>query len=142
MAAIKEPPSTPEPIVGTRTGALRASDADREATVAALHRALGEGRLDLDETDQRVAAAYAARHCDQLPPLLADLPSRAAPGSGAPSWTDLWASLVWRARILVVGDPALGLPTAAQQRTAALIASLALVWVLVCAVAGAVLVSG
>ena len=71
MDTIQEPPSTPDPVVGTRTGALRASDADREATVAALYRALGEGRLDLDETDQRVAAAYAARHCDQLPPLLA-----------------------------------------------------------------------
>ncbi len=54
---------------------LRASDGEREATVARLHQALAEGRLDLAETEERVTAAYAARHRDELPPLLADLPS-------------------------------------------------------------------
>ncbi|WP_433038344.1 DUF1707 SHOCT-like domain-containing protein [Actinomycetospora sp. CA-053990] len=135
MSTTQESRSTPE------TPALRASDADREATVEALHRALGEGRLDVEETGDRVAAAYAARHCHELPPLLADLPTGGTTGPDAPSWADLWASLVRRARMLVTGDRSQGLPTAVQQRTAALIASLALVWLLVCAVAGAALVS-
>ena len=35
---------------------LRASDAEREDTVAQLHQALGEGRLDLADNESRVAA--------------------------------------------------------------------------------------
>ena len=43
-----------------RPPALRASDADREATVSRLETAVGEGRIDLDEFGQRVEAACAA----------------------------------------------------------------------------------
>lgn len=49
---------------------VRASDAEREDTVARLHHALGEGRLDLAETEVRVAAAYVARYRSELSPLL------------------------------------------------------------------------
>ena len=63
----------------SRSGRVRASDADRADTVARLHHALGEGRLDLAETDERVAAAYAARYRSELPPLLADLPDAIGP---------------------------------------------------------------
>ena len=139
MSATEEPRSAPPTVIEPEPGALRASDAEREATVAALHQALGEGRLDIAETEQRVSAAYTARYCEELPPLLADLPTSPVV-SGAPSWSDLWTSLVWRARILVSGDGTLTAPTSRQQRTAALIAALALMWVLVCAVAGAALV--
>ena len=38
---------------------LRASDADREATVARLQTALGEGRLDVDEFGDLVSEALA-----------------------------------------------------------------------------------
>ena len=57
-----------------RPAAVRASDAEREDTVAVLQRALGEGRLDLDETDTRMTAAYAARYRHELASLLDDLP--------------------------------------------------------------------
>src|SRR3954447_2267317 len=53
---------------------LRASDADREAVVGTLERALAEGRIDVDEFRQRVEAAYAAATTAQLDPLVADLP--------------------------------------------------------------------
>jgi hypothetical protein len=53
---------------------VRASDADREATVTRLQTAVGEGRIDLDEFGQRVDAAYAATTTDELDALLADLP--------------------------------------------------------------------
>jgi hypothetical protein len=62
--------------------ALRASDAERERTVARLRVAGGEGRLTLDELAQRVEAAYGARTDAQLAELVADLP--AAPGTAAP----------------------------------------------------------
>lgn len=57
---------------------LRASDADREATVERLHRAAIEGRLDADELDERVSAAYRARLCSDLARLTADVTAPSA----------------------------------------------------------------
>ena len=68
----------------------RASDAERADTVARLHEALGAGRLDLAETDERVAAAYAARHRHELADLLADLPAGDTAFTDAPRWDALW----------------------------------------------------
>lgn len=56
---------------------VRASDADREALVARLQKALAEGRIDLDEFGQRAGAAYAAVTTDELAALVADLPTEA-----------------------------------------------------------------
>jgi hypothetical protein len=118
---------------------LRASDAERETTVARLHQALAEGRIDLAEAEERVTAAYAARHRDELPPLLADLPSSAsAPGNAAPSWDELWVSTVWRARSALLGPQER--PTPGQYRSAAWLVVLAVVWMALCALVGAAVV--
>ena len=53
---------------------LRASDADRERTVALLRGHHADGRLDLEEFEQRVDKAYAAKTTDELDDLLGDLP--------------------------------------------------------------------
>src|SRR5687767_15961189 len=53
---------------------LRASDADREQVAAVLRRAAGEGRLELAELDERLAAVYAARTYADLEPITRDLP--------------------------------------------------------------------
>ncbi len=53
---------------------LRASDADREAVVRRLQRAVGEGRLTLTEFDERVRAAYAAGTRGELDDVAHDLP--------------------------------------------------------------------
>jgi hypothetical protein len=53
---------------------LRAGNADRERVVALLNGAFAEGRLDVRELDERVAAAYAAKTLGELVPLTADLP--------------------------------------------------------------------
>lgn len=55
-------------------GATRASDADRERTVAALRRHYAAGRLELDELEQRVASAYTARWRVELRALVRDMP--------------------------------------------------------------------
>lgn len=55
-------------------GSLRAGNADRERVVAQLNAAFAEGRLDVGELDERVAAAYAAKTLGELVPLTADLP--------------------------------------------------------------------
>jgi hypothetical protein len=52
---------------------LRASDRDRERAVEALRDAAGEGRLTLDELDERVSLAYAARTRGDLLELLDDV---------------------------------------------------------------------
>ena len=65
----------------------RASDAEREAVVARLRDAAGEGRLTVEELAERVAAAYAAGTREELEPLTADLPAvapAAAVGEGMP----------------------------------------------------------
>jgi Domain of unknown function (DUF1707) len=123
---------------------LRASDAEREETANRLHQALGEGRLNLAETEERVAAAYAAQYRDELPPLLADLPQPSATTSwnwsAAPTWAEVWTAAVWRARTTLLGAGAGDRPTAAQARTAAVLSALAALWTVVCAFLGAGLV--
>jgi hypothetical protein len=59
--------------------AMRASHADREQVVARLNTAFAEGRLDVHELDERVAAAYGARTLGELVPLTADLPASYQP---------------------------------------------------------------
>ena len=62
---------------------LRASDAEREAVVARLRLHGEAGRLDVDELEERVGAAYAARTHRDLAWLLRDLPAVAAPARPA-----------------------------------------------------------
>jgi hypothetical protein len=64
-----------------RPSAVRASDADREAAVARLQIAVGEGRIDLDEFAQRADAAYAAVTAAELGVLLEDLPTTTSPSA-------------------------------------------------------------
>ena len=53
---------------------LRTSDAEREETVTRLREHAAAGRLDVEELDQRIGAAYAARTHGELARLQADLP--------------------------------------------------------------------
>jgi hypothetical protein len=58
---------------------LRASDADRERVAEVLRRAAGEGRLGLDELEERLGSVYAARTYAELEPLTHDLPAAGGP---------------------------------------------------------------
>src|SRR3954454_11447272 len=62
---------------------LRISDADRHHVAEVLREAAGEGRIDLEELDQRLEATYPARTYPHLRPLTLDLP--AAPTSQVPA---------------------------------------------------------
>ncbi|GII21776.1 DUF1707 SHOCT-like domain-containing protein [Planosporangium mesophilum] len=53
---------------------VRASDAEREEYARIVRGAMGEGRLTLEEGEERLATVYAARYRDELPPFVADLP--------------------------------------------------------------------
>ena len=54
----------------------RASDADRDIAADILCAAVGDGRLTLDELDDRLGAALSARTTIELAALIADLPGR------------------------------------------------------------------
>ncbi|MFE2939056.1 DUF1707 domain-containing protein [Streptomyces sp. NPDC059255] len=56
----------------------RASDAEREQVAERLREAMTEGRLTMEEFDERLGVAYKARTHGELVPLVRDLP---APGT-------------------------------------------------------------
>ncbi len=58
---------------------MRAGDRERQRVVEQLGEHFGEGRLTVDEFDERVVRAHAAVHLDELPALTADLPGAAEP---------------------------------------------------------------
>ncbi|WP_327355780.1 DUF1707 SHOCT-like domain-containing protein [Streptomyces sp. NBC_01304] len=72
---------------------LRASDADRERVVERLRDAVAEGRLDMEEFEERLDATYKARTYGELEPLTRDLPATtgAAP---VPAPTGGWADRI------------------------------------------------
>ncbi|HET7690956.1 MAG TPA: DUF1707 domain-containing protein [Nocardioidaceae bacterium] len=54
---------------------LRISDQERHQVAEVLRQAAGEGRIDLDELDERLEATFAARTYADLVPITADLPA-------------------------------------------------------------------
>ena len=61
---------------------VRAADADRERTVEELRQHAAEGRLQLEELEERTQAALAARTLGDLAQLVRDLPQRRRPSRG------------------------------------------------------------
>jgi hypothetical protein len=53
---------------------LRTSDSEREQVAEILRAAMTEGRLSLEEGEERLSRVYAAKYRDELAPLTADLP--------------------------------------------------------------------
>jgi hypothetical protein len=64
---------------------LRAADADRAAVATVLGQHMSAGRLTVEEYDERLARAYAARTYGELDALTADLPSTARPTTAQPA---------------------------------------------------------
>jgi hypothetical protein len=54
---------------------MRISDAERDNAASILRDAAGDGRLDLEELDERLSAVYAAKTYGDLEPITRDLPS-------------------------------------------------------------------
>jgi hypothetical protein len=84
----RQAPSRLEEHAPRRDPGLRVSDQEREAAVTLLREHGAAGRLDMEELEQRVGAAYEARTQGELEALFRDLPGslRAArPRAPAPS---------------------------------------------------------
>ena len=58
---------------------MRAGDKDRQAVVEQLGKHFGEGRLTIEEFDERVVRAHASVYLDELPALTTDLPGDPQP---------------------------------------------------------------
>ncbi len=58
---------------------MRAGDAERHAVVEQLGTHFAQGRLTVDEFDERVVRAHASVYLDELPALTADLPRAPEP---------------------------------------------------------------
>src|SRR3984885_6738591 len=80
-------PALPSPDRPGPLPALRASDVERERAADQLRQAAGEGRLTVDELDERLTRCYAATPRAELANLTGDLGVSgrdAAPGSARP----------------------------------------------------------
>src|SRR6516164_9740024 len=64
---------------------LRASDADRERVAETLREAAGDGRLSMEELDERLEAVYAAKTYAELESITRDLPTPGIPNMPAPA---------------------------------------------------------
>ena len=79
---------------GEPAASIRASDAERDATLQRLSAATGDGRLTLEEFSQRMDRATTAKTRAELDRLVADLPADTGAatsavterGPGRPSW--------------------------------------------------------
>ena len=58
---------------------MRAGDKDRQHVVTELGKHFGEGRLTVEEFDERLVRAHASVYLDELPALTADLPREPEP---------------------------------------------------------------
>ena len=106
---------------------MRASDADRLATVEHLQDAVARGLLTPDEGSERMADAFAAVHLTDLDPLTEDLPP-APPEHTAPGWRSLKTLAVEQVRASLA-TAATGRLRAARVTVVLLVASLFLVLV-------------
>ena len=82
---------------------IRASDDDRQRTVAALERHTGAGRLTLDEFAERARLAHDARTLEELAAVVHDLPAaEVAPAVADGSRRDLFLLFAIAAVTLVL----------------------------------------
>ena len=107
---------------------MRVGDSDRKSVADQLKTALGEGRLDLSEYDERIQRTYAARTYADLDGLLIDLPGtvpvrnsqvqpaaspvpRPSPGREVAQWVGPYAgvimvcTLIWLVTSISAGHP-------------------------------------
>ena len=64
---------------------MRASDRDRDQVAEVLREAAAEGRLSMDELDERLDLVYAAKTYAELVPITADLPAAGTHPAPAPA---------------------------------------------------------
>jgi hypothetical protein len=77
----------PRPVRRPEASELRISDEDRHKVAEVLRQAAGEGRIDLEELDERLEATYRAKTYGELVPITVDLPIAGSEGQ-CRRWSD------------------------------------------------------
>jgi hypothetical protein len=83
---------------------LRVSDDDRHKVAEILRQAAGDGRIDLDELDERLEATYAAKTYADLVPITVDLPAHQTSNPPAPRREVLPATTTHNSSMAVMGE--------------------------------------
>jgi hypothetical protein len=92
-------PQTDEPRRAHDAPRIRASDAERAATVEVLKDAVAQGLLEPDEGSERMATAFATRFRDELPAIMADLPPLTIPVLATPpGWRHIGSAVAVQLR--------------------------------------------
>ena len=121
------PPLIDLDITAASAPRMRASDADRLATVTRLQDAVARGLLSPDEGSERMADAFDAVHLTDLDPLTGDLPPT-PPKPTAPGWRSLGTLVVEQVRASLT-SVSTGRLRAARVAVVLLVAALLLVLV-------------
>ena len=79
---------------------FRASDTDRERVAEVLRDALAEGRLDMEEFEERLEATYRARTYGELAPITRDLPAASVAPPAVSMVKDHTENGSWAGRIV------------------------------------------
>jgi Domain of unknown function (DUF1707) len=84
---------------------LRISDDDRHRVAELLRVAAGEGRLDIEELEERLESAYAAKTYADLVPITADLPgSRSTSAPVVPPTGPLLPAVRYDSSVAIMGS--------------------------------------
>jgi Domain of unknown function (DUF1707) len=83
---------------------LRVSHEDRDNVAEILRKAAGEGRIDLEELDERLEATYAAKTYADLLPITVDLPAHEPSSPPVPRRETLPATSTHASSISVMGE--------------------------------------
>ena len=74
---------------------VRVGDADREAVAAQLREHYADGRLTLEELNERLDQAFAAKTKADLNTVMRDLPQATQPAAGMPYGGTAWQGPAW-----------------------------------------------
>ena len=74
---------------------VRVGDADREAVAAQLREHFADGRLTLEELNERLDQTFAATTKADLNTVMRDLPQAARPAAGMPYGGTAWQGPAW-----------------------------------------------
>ena len=74
---------------------VRVGDADRDAVAAQLREHYADGRLTLEELNERLDQAFAAKTKADLNTVMRDLPQATRPAAGVPSGGTAWQGPAW-----------------------------------------------
>ena len=122
---------------------VRVGDADREAVAAQLREHFADGRLTLEELNERLDQTFAAKTKADLNTVMRDLPQATRPTAGMPYGGTAWQGPAWQGPMATRPGPDYGSGSSNRQRacgSGAFAPLIGLVWLFV--ILGSVILFG